>query len=352
MPRPPLLIRALHLLPPETAHDLALQALRRGLVPAHEPPTSSRLATAFCGLSLPHPLGLAAGFDKNAVALEGLFRLGFAFVEVGTVTPRPQAGNPKPRLFRLRRQQALINRMGFNNDGLEAVAARLSARDPGWGVVGANIGTNRDSPDPVQDYVTCLRRLHDLVDYVAVNVSSPNTPGVRDLQQRDRLRRLLSVLAETRAGLRGRPRPILLKIAPDLAAEDEVDAVRAVQEFGIDGLIVANTTITRPDIVPQRFRQEAGGLSGPPLFLRSTEQLRRLFQLTEGRLPLIGVGGISSGLDAYIKIRAGASALQLYTALIYQGPRVVAHILADLDRHLAEDGYGRLADAVGADARL
>jgi dihydroorotate dehydrogenase len=345
-----LLTRALHLLPPEAAHGLALWALGRGLAPAASPVVSARLATSFCGIELPHPLGLAAGFDKNALATRGLFRLGFSFVEIGTVTPRPQAGNPKPRLFRLRREQALINRMGFNNDGVDVVRARLMARDPTLGPLGANIGANRDSADPVADYVACLRALYPLVDYVAINVSSPNTPGLRDLQQRGRLDELLGALLETRQSLAtDRPaKPLLVKIAPDLAPDDEVAIAEVVTSRGVDGLIVGNTTIARPPVVARH--REAGGLSGAPLFLRSTEQLLRFHRLTGGKMPLIGVGGILRGADAYAKIRAGASALQLYTALIYRGPPVVVRILAELERLLERDGI-RLSDARGIDAR-
>ena len=347
-----MLTRAWQLLPPETAHALAIWALGRGLSPVVTRPPSPRLATSFCGFELAHPLGLAAGFDKNAAAVSGLFGLGFSFVEVGTVTPRPQAGNPRPRLFRLRQQQALINRMGFNNDGLEAVRARLARREPGWGPLGANIGANRDAKDLVADYVTCLRGLYELVDYVVVNVSSPNTPGLRDLQGRARLDELLGALSETRAALAGGSpaKPLLIKIAPDLAPEDEEDVAAVALARGVDGLLVANTTIQRPEIVPERYRGESGGLSGAPLFLKSTEQLGRFYRLTGGRLPLIGVGGILRGADAYAKIRAGASALQLYTALVYRGPRVVSRIVGELDRLLELDGYARLGDARGVDA--
>jgi dihydroorotate dehydrogenase len=345
------LTRALHLLPPETAHDVALWALRRGPVAAITPPSSRRLATSFCGFELAHPLGLAAGFDKNAEAISGLFGLGFSFVEVGTVTPRPQAGNPRPRLFRLRAQQALINRMGFNNAGLEAVRARLARQVSGWGPLGANIGANRDALDPVADYVSCLRGLYELVDYVAANVSSPNTPGLRDLQGRGRLDELLGALIEARTALAGgnRAKPLLVKIAPDLAPDDEAALAEVALARGIDGLIIGNTTIERPEVVPARYRDEPGGLSGAPLFLQSTEQLGRFYRLTHGKLPLIGVGGILRGGDAYAKIRAGASALQLYTALIYRGPRVVSLILRELDRLLELDGYARLGEARGVD---
>ncbi len=343
---------AWRLLPPETAHALAIWALRRGLAPTVTPPSSVRLRTSFCGFELAHPLGLAAGFDKNALAVPGLFGLGFAFVEIGTVTPRPQGGNPRPRLFRLRRQQALINRMGFNNDGLEAVRARLAGQEACPGPLGANIGANRDARDAIADYVACLRGLYELVDYLTVNVSSPNTPGLRDLQGRARLDELLAALVEARSALAGgsRPKPLLLKIAPDLEPDDEAAIAEVALARGIDGLIISNTTTARPQVVSGRRRDEAGGLSGAPLFLRSTEQLGRFHRLTRGRLPLVGVGGILRGSDAYAKIRAGASALQLYTALVYRGPRVVSRILADLDHLLALDGVARVEDARGVDA--
>ena len=346
-----LAIRALQRLPPETAHGLALQALARGLAGRRSLARWPRLATSLCGFELPHPLGLAAGFDKDGAAVAGLFGLGFSFVEIGTVTPRPQAGNPRPRLFRLRRQRALINRMGFNNQGLAAVRARLAALGARPGPLGANIGANRDSADPVADYVECLRGLHPLVDYVAVNVSSPNTPGLRDLQRRERLSELLTALLEARAGVAagGALKPLLLKVAPDLTADDEAAIAEVALGLGIDGLIVSNTTVARPEVVTGRARDQAGGLSGTPLFLRATEQLGRFFRLTGGRLPLVGVGGVTTGADAYAKIRAGAAAVQLYTALVYQGPEVVGRILDELDRLLAEDGFASLSEAIGSD---
>jgi dihydroorotate dehydrogenase len=348
---PAMLTRALQLLPPETAHGVALWALRRGLTPTITAPLSDRLRTSFCGFDLPHPLGLAAGFDKNAEAVSGLFRLGFSFLEVGTVTPRPQAGNPKPRLFRLRRQQALINRMGFNNDGLEAVRARLLMRDPTWGPLGGNIGVNRDAIDPVADYVAGLRGLYELVDYIAVNVSSPNTPGLRDLQSRTQFDELLRALTDARATLAGanRVKPLLVKVAPDLAPDEEAALADVALARGADGLIISNTTVERPSIVTGPRRAERGGLGGAPLFLKATEQLGRFYRLTGGKLPLVGVGGILSGAGAYAKIRSGATALQLYTALVYRGPRAVADILAELDRLLELDGCSRLADARGVD---
>jgi dihydroorotate dehydrogenase len=304
--------------------------------------------TCLRGLHLPNPLGLAAGFDKNAEALPGLAKLGFGWIEIGTVLPKPQAGNPRPRIFRLRQDRAVINRLGFNSQGLERVRARLARRKPSWGVIGANLGSNRDSADPVQDYVTCLRGLHALVDYVTINVSSPNTPGLRDLQHGGRLEALLEALTETRAGLGSDgPKPILLKIAPDLEQEQERAIAATAMAAGIDGLIVGNTTLARPDL-RSRHRGQAGGLSGPPLMAVSTAQLARLYRFTEGRLPLVGVGGIASGADAYAKIRAGAGALQLYTAFIYQGPGVVRRVLGELDALLARHGHASVAAAVGS----
>jgi dihydroorotate dehydrogenase len=344
-------VRGLRGLPPESAHGIALWALRRGLVPPIAMPASPRLECSFCGFDLPHPLGLAAGFDKNALAVPALFGLGFSFVEIGTVTPRPQAGNPRPRLFRLPRERALINRLGFNNDGLDAVRARLEKLRPLPGPLGANIGANRDSVDPVADFVCCLEALYPLVDYVTLNVSSPNTPGLRELQRGDRLDGLLDALLEARGALdrTGARKPLLLKIAPDLAPEDEEQIAASVLAHGIDGLVVSNTTTARPAGLTGRRGGEPGGLSGPPLGPPAMAQLARFSRLTAGRLALIGVGGISGGADAYARIRAGASALQLYTALVYQGPGVIASALSGLDRRLAADGYARLDDAIRAD---
>jgi dihydroorotate dehydrogenase len=345
-----MLARTLHLLPPETAHRVAVWGLGHGLVRRRPADAWPSLATSLCGLALPNPLGLAAGFDKNAQALPGLARLGFGFVEIGTVTPKPQPGNPRPRVFRLPQDQALINRLGFNSEGLDRVRARLAQRRSSWSVIGANIGANRDAPDPIEDYLTCLRGLYPLVDYVTVNVSSPNTPGLRRLQHGSQLDALLAALIAARRELAEGPRkPILLKIAPDLEAGEERALVEAALAAGIDGLIVANTTLARTGLVG-RHRQEAGGLSGAPLLAPSTAQLRRIWRLAGASLPLIGVGGIFCGADAYAKIRAGASALQLYTALIYRGPAVVPRLLDELAALLARDGHDHLATAVGSDA--
>jgi dihydroorotate dehydrogenase len=332
-PQSDMLTRALHLLPPEAAHRLAIWGLGHGLVRRRPADAWPALATTLCGLDLPNPLGLAAGFDKNAQALPGLAGMGFGFVEIGTVTPLPQPGNPKPRLFRLPQDRALINRLGFNGEGLERVRARLAQRRPEWCAIGANIGANRDTADPTLDYVT-------------VNVSSPNTPGLRRLQHGRQLEALLAALTDARREFTVR-KPILLKIAPDLEADQESAIAETALAAGIDGLIVANTTLARPEGLRSRHRNQAGGLSGAPLLAPSTAQLARMYRLTGGRLPLIGVGGIASGADAYAKIRAGAAAVQLYTALIYQGPAVVPLILAELEALLARDGHAQIDTALG-----
>lgn len=342
----------LHRLPPETAHRAAIRLLP--WLPARRLEAPARLRTRLAGLDLPHPLGLAAGFDKNGEAYAGLLRCGFSFVEVGTVTPRPQPGNPRPRLFRLAEDGAIVNRMGFNNDGAEALAARLRRRERGRGVVGVNIGMNKGAPDPLADYVRGLEAFHPLADYVTVNVSSPNTPGLRALQKREALGDLLEGLLAARARLAagsGVAKPLFLKVAPDLEPEDEASIAELALRHRIDGLIVANTTVARPASLRSPLAREAGGLSGRPLFARSTALLARLAVRLGGEVPLIGVGGIASGADAYAKIRAGASAVQLYTAFVYEGPAIVGRILGELDRLLAQDGYAGIGEAVGCDAR-
>jgi len=295
-----MLTKLLHCLDPERAHRTAISGLRLGLTGSRTNKVWPRLSTSVAGLTLPNPLGLAAGFDKNAEALLGLSRLGFGWLEVGTITPNSQPGNPTPRMFRLPDDRALINRLGFNNEGLEAAKRRLSRRRVSFGIVGANIGANKTSEDPVQDYVQCLDGLYDLADYFTINVSSPNTPGLRDLQGRGKLAALLERLIAARANREpasGR-KPLFLKIAPDLATEDETDIAEVAVDLGIDALIVCNTTVDRPESLRHPNRTETGGLSGRPLFERSTEQIRRFHRLTEAKIPLIGVGGIDSGVKA------------------------------------------------------
>jgi dihydroorotate dehydrogenase len=339
-------LAALRHLDPETAHRIALRALRLGLGPRPGPVSSPRLATRLAGLDLANPVGLAAGFDKNAEALAPLARAGFGFLEVGAATPRKQIGNPRPRLFRLATERAAINRFGFNNDGMEAIGARLAHR-PRSLPIGLNLGANKDSADRAADFATVLAGCGAHVDFATVNVSSPNTERLRDLQGPAALRALLDGVLDARAAL-ARPIPVFLKIAPDL----DPDALAAIAEValasGIDGIIATNTTLAR-DGLTGAHRDQAGGLSGAPLFERSTRVLARLSQLTEGRLPLIGVGGIGSAEDAYAKIRAGASAVQLYTALAYDGLSLVARIVSGLDALLARDGHATVADAVGTD---
>ncbi|MBJ7447496.1 MAG: quinone-dependent dihydroorotate dehydrogenase [Brevundimonas sp.] len=333
---------ALRLLDPETAHGLAIRALQTLPLPAASP-DDPILRTRLAGLDLPNPVGLAAGLDKNGEALRGLSRLGFGFVECGSVTPVAQPGNPRPRLFRLAEDQAIINRMGFNNTGLEAFADRLKAR-PTDAVVGANLGANKDTEDKAADYVTGLKRLKGLADYVTVNVSSPNTPGLRALQGRAALDDLLGRLTEARGD---DPTPVFLKIAPDLTPDEIALIVEASIDHRIDALIVSNTTLDRPDSLTARDRDQAGGLSGRPLQARARAALSAAAAASKARLPLIAVGGIDSGQEAYDRIRAGAAAVQLYSALIYGGPGLVGRIKRDLVQCLRDDGFTSVAEAVG-----
>jgi dihydroorotate dehydrogenase len=348
-------LRALRGLDPETAHGLALRALRArhaaGLSPGG-PVGSPRLACRVMGLDFPNPVGIAAGFDKNAEAVPAALASGPGFVEIGAVTPRPQPGNPRPRLFRLAQDAAAINRFGFNNDGMERIAARLAAargRGPLPGPVGVNLGANKDSADRAADYAAVLARFAGLAEFFAVNVSSPNTERLRDLQGRAALDALLLRCLEARD--RHAPgAPLLVKIAPDLDESGLADVARVCLDRGLDGIVATNTTLAREGLKSSRAR-EAGGLSGRPLFARSTQVLARMADLTSGRLALIGVGGVASGADAYAKIRAGASLVQLYTGLVYGGLSLAARIARDLDGLLARDGFASVAEAVGADRR-
>ena len=336
-------------LPPETAHRLTIRALRSGFAPRRQRPDPPSLAITLWGRRFANPIGLAAGFDKDAEVPEQMLRFGFGFVECGTMTPRPQSGNPRPRLFRLAADAALINRLGFNNDGVAAGAARLAARRRANGIVGANIGKNRDTADDIADYVQGVTALAPLIDYLVVNVSSPNTPGLRELQRKSAVTALIERLMAARAAVAPEnPPPLLLKIAPDLTPEDCADLAQASLASGIDGLVVANTTVTRPPSLRSVEAHEPGGLSGAPLFAASTALTAEMYRLTQGKLPIIGVGGVASGEDAYAKIRAGASLVQLYTALVYHGPGLVLRIKRELAALLARDGFACLADAVGA----
>jgi len=337
--------RGLHALDPEDAHGVTIVALKLGLGPraAADDPI---LATQVAGLRLPNCVGLAAGFDKNAEAFGPMLAAGFGFVECGTVTPLPQAGNPRPRLFRLSQDQAVINRMGFNNAGLEAFAARLARRRPG--MIGANIGANKDAEDRIADYVTGLERLWGLASYFTINISSPNTPGLRALQTKAALDELLGRLAQARDALpRSGVAPMFLKVAPDLE-DGEVEAISdTVAAHGLSGVIVSNTTVSRPALASAQAT-ETGGLSGAPLMALSTEMLSRFAAAAQGRFVLIGAGGVASGADAYAKILAGACAVQLYSAMVYGGPGLVTRIKRDLAARLRADGFGAVAQAVGA----
>ncbi len=336
---------ALRLLPPETAHHLAMRMLlrapRRMRREGH-----ARLSVNLFGLAFPNPVGLAAGFDKNAEAVDALLALGFGSVEIGTVTPKPQRGNPLPRLFRLVADRAIINRMGFNNDGHEVVARRLEERRGRGGLVGVNIGANRGVEDPVADYVAGIKRFADLASWLTINISSPNTPGLRDLQSAGQFNRLLGRCLEARESVQGSRRlPLLIKIAPDLSDRELAMLVKTVVDMGGNGLIIANTTIARPPLKAERLAREEGGLSGLPLLETSTSMLARARQLAGPNLPIIGVGGIHDAHSAWMKIVAGADLVQLYTGLVYEGPRLANTIKAGLVRELDKRNFRHIGEA-------
>jgi len=339
-------------LDPEDAHRLAIGGLR--LLPPIKPRADdSKLAVRAFGLNFPNPVGMAAGFDKNGEVPDALLRLGFGFVEVGTVTPKPQIGNPRPRLLRLERDEAVINRMGFNNDGAEAVLRRLAARANHGGIVGVNVGANKDSPDRVADYVQLIETFAPVASYFTVNVSSPNTPGLRNMQQAAILDDLLAHVIDARERVRQKAgdTPVLLKIAPDLSLAQLDEVVQVARSRRVDGMIVANTTVGRPRSLRDKGRaEETGGLSGRPLFRLSTRMVAETYVRAEGAFPLIGVGGIDSGGAALTKIRAGASLVQLYSSLVYKGLGLVDEIKADLAATLLRTGREQLSEIVGADA--
>jgi dihydroorotate dehydrogenase len=337
---------------PEDAHRMAIQGLR--LLPPTKPRTDDpKLAVRAFGLNFPNPIGMAAGFDKSAEAPDALLRLGFGFVEIGSVTPKPQVGNPRPRLFRLERDEAVINRMGFNNDGAEAVLRRLAGRAHMGGIVGVNVGANKDSPDRVADYVTLIETFAPVASYFTVNVSSPNTPGLRNLQQSAALDDLLAKVIDARERVRKNAgdSPVLLKIAPDLSLAELDDVVHIARSRRVDGMIVANTTLARPSTLREQNRaKEQGGLSGRPLFRLSTRMVAETYVRAEGAFPLIGAGGVDSGGAALTKIRAGASLIQLYSSLVYKGLGLVDSIKSDLTSTLLRTGRDSLSEIVGADA--
>jgi dihydroorotate dehydrogenase len=338
------LLRALD---PERAHDLAVKSLELGLYPRQAAPDDKRLAQRLWGLPFQNPLGMAAGFDKDARVWAPLLATGFGFVEVGTLTPKAQHGNLSPRIFRSARDAAIINRLGFNNEGQAAALPRLSGRRTG--VVGANIGAGRDSEDRIGDYVSGISRMSVVADYLTINVSSPNTPGLRDLQAPEVLAALLARVQEARARLEKRP-PLLIKLAPDIADADLPAIVGVIEANGVDGIVVSNTTLSRAGVKDASFAAESGGLSGRPLFVRATRMLARVYQLTEGRLPLIGVGGIDGGAAAVAKIKAGASLLQLYTGLVFEGPKLIGSIKQALIEAMQNAKAESLAPLIGRDA--
>jgi len=337
----------LQALDPERAHDLAVKSLELGLYPRAAEPDDKRLAQTRFGLDFPNPVGMAAGFDKNARVPRELLAMGFGFVEVGTLTPRAQSGNPSPRIFRSATDRAIVNRLGFNNEGQEAALARLTARAPG--IVGVNIGAGRDSADRVGDYVSGVERMGAVASYLTVNISSPNTPGLRDLQAPEALDALLTRVQAVRQALPVRP-PLLVKLAPDLADADLPEVIRVIVANGVDGIVVSNTTLSRDGLSDRAFAKEAGGLSGRPLFARATRMLARVYQLSEGKLPLIGVGGIDSGEAAIAKIEAGASLLQLYTGLVFEGPGLIGRIKLALVEAMERANADDLQPLIGARA--
>ncbi len=360
--------KLLHQLAPETAHNLAIWALHKGLNLPQKPIADPILTSQAFGLNFPNPVGLAAGFDKNAFALPGLNRLGFGFIETGSVTPKPQSGNPKPRIFRLAGDEAIINRLGFNNNGIETFlenlnnfrAGAVSTPHPASRsksvllrsnqkfrpIIGINIGANKTSENFLDDYLILIERTSPYADYITVNISSPNTPGLRDLQKSEAITKLLQDVVEIRNAQKRRP-PLLVKIAPDLTTDEIHSITDIVQELKLDGIIATNTTITRTDL-KSKDASEAGGLSGKPLRDMSTEVIRKIYKHSQGKIKIIGVGGISNGEDAFQKIAAGASLVQVYTAFIYQGPAIIKKINLELAKILKEKGFSKLEEAIGS----
>ena len=344
-----------HAMDPETAHHVGICAMRNGLHPHYEAVNDARLNVKLWNQKFSNPVGLAAGFDKNAEVMDAMLKMGFGFVEVGTVTPKPQEGNPRPRVFREPKSEAVINRMGFPNKGLQTFKENIvkfsSQTNRPSGIVGLNIGMNKDQTDPAADYCYLIQELGSYADYFTINISSPNTPGLRNLQSRENLLPLLERIKEQQAQSCDTSKlpPLLVKLAPDLDDAQQEELAQAALDGGIDGLILTNTTLARPKFLPEKFRTEMGGLSGKPLTQKSTEVIRKFYALTKGQIPIIGVGGISSGQDAYDKIKAGASLIQLYSALVYHGPETANQINQDLLLLLEKDGLTSIQDAVGLD---
>ena len=342
----------LHALAPEKAHNLTVEALKRNWVPVAPVREYDSLSTTLWDMHFPNPIGLAAGFDKNAEVIDPVSRHGFGFIEVGSVTPLPQPGNEQPRLFRLPADRAVINRMGFNNHGADIFCANLESKTSRC-IVGANIGKNKTSVDAIADYLSLLKRVYPVADYIVINISSPNTEGLRKLQEKKLLEELIQDLLQMRGALQAQyniRKPIIIKIAPDNSPEQLHDIADLAVRYNIDGLIVNNTSVARPESLTSVNRFEKGGLSGAPIFTMSTQTLRSVYKMTGGSIPLIGCGGISSGADAYAKIKAGASLIQLYTALVYEGFGLVQKIKDDLAELLVGDGYANISEAVGVEA--
>ena len=352
-----LLKPVLHALDPETAHGCTIKSMKAGLSPKIKPVYNAKLQVKLWGLDFANPVGLSAGFDKNAEVIAPILNMGFGFTEVGTVTPKPQVGNPRPRVFRDKKNEAVINRMGFPNGGLEIFKANVKAhrkdKNAPAGIVGLNIGMNKEQTEPAEDYATLIESLGCLADYYTINISSPNTPGLRNLQSRENLLPLINAVKTARKNNcdRETPPPILVKLAPDLDEAQQEELAQAALDSGINGLILSNTTLARPDFLNAKFRNEMGGLSGKPLTDKSTQIIGNFYKLTKGKIPLIGVGGISSGADAYEKIKAGASLVQLYSALIFHGPKLVNEINNDLVGLLEQDGFESVSESVGSDHR-
>lgn len=346
-----LITRLVRMLPPETAHDLTVYSAERGWTPRQRLADRPELGVQVWDLNFKNPVGLAAGFDKNARTMPAMLNMGFGYVEIGTVTPKPQIGNPQPRLFRLTKDKAVINRMGFNNEGLTVFQKRLSTfrkMNP-LSLVGANIGINKDQKDPVSDYVAGIKAVADLASYVVINVSSPNTPGLRDLQRREPIVKLISAAQTTLNELRlDRRPPLLIKIAPDITPEQLTDIAEIAVDMKLDGIIATNTTIDRPDYLKSKYKAEMGGLSGAPLKDKALMTLQNLYAKTNGQIPIIGVGGIATGQDAFDRIRAGASLVQLYTGLVYGGPRRLRKIKKDLVKLMQRHGYKSMQELIGS----
>lgn len=337
---------------PETAHGLTIQSLRLGLYPRPKTIEPYSMRVKLWGLEFPNPVGLAAGFDKNAAVIAPILNMGFGFTEVGTVTPKPQAGNPRPRVFRDTKNQAVINRMGFPNQGLESFKENIKfyRRKKLRGIVGLNIGMNKDQTEPALDYTLLIKELGLFADYFTINISSPNTPGLRNLQSRENLMPLIEAIKLSRKDFcNGAKMPaILVKLAPDLTDDQQIELAQAAIDSGIDGLILTNTTLERPDLLDPEFKLEKGGLSGAPVRDKSTAIIHNFYKLTKGKIPIIGAGGISSAQDAYDKIKAGASLVQLYSALVFQGPSLPQDINQGLIKLIKHDGFEHITQAIGA----